>query len=942
MPTIHVDGRDYEAPADRDLLSALIDLGINLPYFCWHPALGSVGACRQCAVKLFHGESDTRGRMVMACMTPVSEGMRVAVMDPEVMAFRQRVIEWLMVNHPHDCPVCDEGGECHLQDMTVMTGHVYRRYRGRKRTYRNQNLGPFINHEMNRCIQCYRCLRFYRDFAGGRDFDALGSKDHVYFGRFEEGKLESEFSGNLVEICPTGVFTDKTLKAHFTRKWDMETAPSVCAHCGLGCSIMAGARYGKLRRIYPRFHPEVNRYFICDRGRFGYEFGNDERRLREPWCGRGEQHVISWSEAMRQAQEALGSTRRMLGIGSPRASLEANYALRSLVGEDAFSPGMSAVEQEGVRLAIELLRAGPARAARLAEAEAADAVVIFGTDPTNEAPMLDYAIRQGIQGARRELAHEVGIPDWNEYPLRNQLQERRGKLFIAAVAGIKLEAIAEEVVHAAPPELIALAREVEAAARGGGGEATLAGRMAQALIEAKQPLVVVSADGGAALLRAAAEIANTVSLGREAPCLLAIVVPECNSMGVGLLGGMLLEEALDEVESGEADGLIVLENDLFRRADPERVARALRAARSLIVIDHLPNRTTREAELVLPATMFAETTGTLVNNEGRAQRYYRAFIPEGEPRPSWQILRDLLQTQRAGAAWATPEEALAALAEERPEFAPALEAAPAAGWRDRVGQKVARESHRYSGRAAKEADRSIVEPQPPSDPGTPFAFSMEGSQAEPPAALTPRYWYPGWNSVQALYRSKVEAGRPEEGAPGRRLIEPSGAPREERDAAEQAETLGAGEVWLVPRAAIFGSEELSRLAPGIASVIPPAVARLNPEEAGRLGVAEGDLVRVWAEGEEGAAGFPPEAGKPRSARNDSREGNGGRSKSPEATEASAKREEGVMNHAPTNGSVTLPVKLDAGVAPGVVVMPAGYPETEGVTGISRARIEKAP
>ncbi len=941
MATIHVDGRDYEAPADRDLLSVLIDLGINLPYFCWHPAMGSVGACRQCAVKLFHGESDTRGRIVMACMTPVSEGMRVAVMEAEVMAFRQRVIEWLMVNHPHDCPVCDEGGECHLQDMTVMTGHVYRRYRGRKRTYRNQNLGPFINHEMNRCIQCYRCLRFYRDFAGGRDFDAMGSKDHVYFGRFEEGKLESEFSGNLVEICPTGVFTDKTLKAHFTRKWDMETAPSVCAHCGLGCNIMVGARYGKLRRIYPRFHPEVNRYFICDRGRFGYEFGNDERRLREPWCGRGEQHVISWSEAMRQAQEALGSTRRMLGIGSPRASLEANYALRSLVGADAFSPGMSAVEQEGVRLAIELLRAGPARVARLAEVEAADAVVIFGTDPTNEAPMLDYAIRQGIQGARRELAHEVGIPDWNEYPLRNQLQERRGKLFIAAVAGMKLEAIAEEVAHATPPGLVALAREVEAAARGD-GEATLAGRMAQALREAKQPLVVVSVDGGVELLRAAAGVANAVSLGREAPCLLAVVVPECNSMGVGMLGGLPLEELLTELETGEADGLIVLENDLFRRAEPERVARALRAARSLIVIDHLPNRTTREAELVLPATIFAETTGTLVSSEGRAQRYYRAFVPEGEPRPSWQILRDLLQTQQPGATWATQEEALAALAEERPEFTPALEAAPAAGWRDRVGQKVARESHRYSGRTAKEADHSIVEPEPPSDPATPFAFSMEGSQAEPPAALTPRYWYPGWNSVQALYRSKVEAGRPEEGAPGRRLIEPEGGPREERGA-ELAEALGAGEVWVVPRAAIFGSEELSRLAPGIVSVMPPATARLNPEEAGRLGVVEGEAVRVWVAGAEGN-GPTPACGRGRLLGREEG-GEDGRSKSPEATKAPADRAEGREDGRSKllpNGFTALPVKLDAGVAPGVVVVPAGYPETEGVTGITRARIEKAP
>src|SRR5574340_1034036 len=293
MPTIHVDGQAYEAPADRDLLSVLIDLGVNLPYFCWHPALGSVGARRQCAVKLFHGESDTRGRIVMACMTPVSDGLRVAVMDPEVMDFRQRVIEWLMVNHPHDCPVCDEGGECHLQDMTVMTGHIYRRYRFDKRTHTNQNLGPFINHEMNRCIQCYRCVRFYRDYAGGRDFDAFAQRDHVYFGRHADGPLENEFSGNLVEVCPTGVFDDKTFKQHYTRKWDLQTAPSVCVHCGLGCNTIPGERYGMLRRIRNRYNGEVNGYFLCDRGRYGYVFVNDERRPRQPVCRerRSEEHT---------------------------------------------------------------------------------------------------------------------------------------------------------------------------------------------------------------------------------------------------------------------------------------------------------------------------------------------------------------------------------------------------------------------------------------------------------------------------------------------------------------------------------------------------------------------------------------------------------------------------------------------------------------------------
>jgi NADH-quinone oxidoreductase subunit G len=254
MNNIVVDGRPYEVSPQQNLLAACLSLGFNLPYFCWHPAMGSVGACRQCAVKQFKDERDQTGRLVMACMTPASDGARISIADPEAGEFRASVIEWLMANHPHDCPVCDEGGECHLQDMTLMTGHAYRRYSFKKRTFRNQQLGPFITHEMNRCIQCYRCVRFYRDYAGGRDLNAFASANHVFFGRHEDGTLESVFSGNLVEVCPTGVFTDKTLGRHYIRKWDLQTAPSLCVHCSLGCNTIPGERNRFLRRIVNRFN----------------------------------------------------------------------------------------------------------------------------------------------------------------------------------------------------------------------------------------------------------------------------------------------------------------------------------------------------------------------------------------------------------------------------------------------------------------------------------------------------------------------------------------------------------------------------------------------------------------------------------------------------------------------------------------------------------------
>ena len=269
MAKIHVDGKVYEVSGADNLLQACLSLGLDIPYFCWHPALGSVGACRQCAIKQYRDENDKHGRIVMSCMTQAQDNMYISIADAEASDFREAIIEFLMTNHPHDCPVCEEGGHCHLQDMTVMTRHHSRDYRFDKRTHLNQDLGPFINHEMNRCISCYRCVRYYRDYAGGTDLGVYGAAANVYFGRAENGTLESEFSGNLTEVCPTGVFTDKTHSERYVRKWDMQFAPSICAGCSVGCNVSPGERYGEVRRIENRYHGALNGYFLCDRGRFG-------------------------------------------------------------------------------------------------------------------------------------------------------------------------------------------------------------------------------------------------------------------------------------------------------------------------------------------------------------------------------------------------------------------------------------------------------------------------------------------------------------------------------------------------------------------------------------------------------------------------------------------------------------------------------------------------
>ena len=450
MPTIYIDNKPYTVAGGQNLLQACLGLGFDLPYFCWHPALHSVGACRQCAVIVFRDERDTQGKIVMSCMTPVREGLRLSVDDPRAREFRHGVIELLMVGHPHDCPVCDEGGECHLQDMTVLTGHAVRRYRFAKRTFVNQDLGPFVAHEMNRCIQCHRCVRFYCDVAGGRDFGVQGWHDGLYFGRFADGVLESEFSGNLVEICPTGVFTDNTRRGHYTRKWDLTTAPSVCPHCSLGCNTLPGERHGDIRVVHNRYNGEVNRWFLCDRGRFGYEFSKQHSKpeTRNP-------------KQMTNFEFRISDFAAMIGIGSPRASVESNFALRQLVGAEIFFSGERAGDAELVARVVEILQTSPAPTASLRDLDQADAVLVLGEDLTHTAPLAALAVRQASMNQPLSRAlRERHIERWQDHAARQAVAGQRGPIFILTPQATKLDDIAHTTLRLPPADIARLTHAV--------------------------------------------------------------------------------------------------------------------------------------------------------------------------------------------------------------------------------------------------------------------------------------------------------------------------------------------------------------------------------------------------------------------------------------------------------------------------------------------------
>lgn len=867
MITIHIDNRPYAAKDGENLLRQCLSLGFDLPYFCWHPALGSVGACRQCAIKQFKNEEDKRGKIVMACMTAATDGARISIDDPEAREFRSSVIEWLMVNHPHDCPVCDEGGECHLQDMTVMTGHVYRRYQGRKRTFHNQDLGPLVNHEMNRCIQCYRCTRFYRDYAGGRDLDAMVLRNQVYFGRHQDGPLESEFSGNLVEVCPTGVFTDKSLKQHYTRKWDLQTAPSVCVHCGLGCNTIPGERYGMLRRIRNRFNGAVNGYFLCDRGRYGYGFVNSERRIRQSSLRKNRSAPLQPAtkrEALQHLAALLSGGENAIGIGSPRASIEANFALRALVGPERFYPGVS--ERDGRLLAsmLNILRQGPARAPSLQEVELADAVLVLGEDVTNTAPRLALALRQSVRRQPEKIAEKMHIPYWNDHAVREAMQHERGPLFVATPASTKLDDVATQTLRGAPTDLarlgFAVAHVLDSSAPSvpdlPDALRALATTIAEALKAAERPLIVSGMScGDAKVIEAAANVAWALC-NRGRPAELCFAVPECNSLGVAMLGGRGLESAFKAVCGTDATAatgtstVIILENDLFQRSDAVVVDRFLAAAKHVAVIDHVTHATSEKADVVLPAGTFAEADGTLVNNEGRAQRFFQVFVSPGDIQESWRWAQDIMTAagRDKEAPWLSLDHVTAACVKAIPDLEPILDAAPAAGFRIN-GQKIPREPHRYSGRTAMQANISVHEPEPSEDPDAPLSFSMEGFLGHPPSALIPRFWAPGWNSVQAVNKFQDEVGGSlTAGNPGVRLIEPAPPTGNGKtgyfENVPMAFARRADEWLIVPLHHIFGTEEMSALAPGIADLATKPYLALHPDDAAELGLTAGDDLQV--------------------------------------------------------------------------------------------------
>lgn len=776
MARIYIDGKMYNVSKSDNLLEVCLSIGMNIPYFCWHPLLGSLGACRQCAVTQYSSKSDTQGRLVMSCMTPAIDGTIISINNNESQVFRSSIIELLLTNHPHDCPVCEEGGHCHLQDMTVMTKHNIRNYRFQKRTHINQYLGSFIKHEMNRCIGCYRCVRYYKDYADGVDFGVYGANNNIYFGRVEDGVLESEHSGNLIEICPTGVFTDKTHSEKYNRKWDMQYAPGICQNCSVGCNISIGERYGEIRRIENRYHEDINHYLICDLGRFGYSQTNLKFRPKQPIYEKKSLTVLDFNRAIELGVSFFKKYKNVIGIGSARSSLENNFALKELVGNNNFSSGMSSKEQKCVKLILDVLKDSDIHIPSLKEIESYDVILVLGEDLTQTSARVALAVRQAVKSKSKDIASLYGIEKWNAASISHIAENSKNSLYIMHTHETKLDDISTWSYFATTDEQVVLACAIAHELDVNFPEVAnlnillknKALLIAKKLISSKKSLIISGVHSfSASIVKSAINIAKAIKRNNINNHVgLTLLTSSSNSLGVELIGGMSIECALERFKNKKADAIIFMEYDLYRFISQNDCDFFLKHKENIITIDHQYTETYKKSGITLPSVNFAESSGTIINFEGRAQRFFQCYDPLFYNKDnclfeSWKWLHFLKsKINTLEVSWLNLDDVVNAYSKKYPDLKEIQEAKEISSNFRIYGQKIARSPIRLSGRTALRANIDVHEPCQPQDKNTMFSFSMEGyNQPNKSLSYIPFAWYPGWNSPQAWNKFQEKVGK---------------------------------------------------------------------------------------------------------------------------------------------------------------------------------------
>jgi NADH-quinone oxidoreductase subunit G len=636
MVNIEINGKTIKARDGVMLLEAADEAGITIPRFCYHSKLSIAASCRMCLV-----EVEKAPKPLPACATPVTEGMKAYTRSPKAIAAQRSVMEFLLINHPLDCPICDQGGECELQEMALGYGNDVSRYAESKRVVSSPDLGSLIATDMTRCIHCTRCVRFGNEIGGVMELGAPGRGEHMHIGTYMEHTVDSELSGNVIDLCPVGALTSKPYR-YSARPWELQSHPSVSPHDCVGANIRVDSRSGKAMRVVARDNEAVNECWIADRDRFSYTAIDHEERLTKPQIKQdGVWQECDWDTALTTAVEGLKqiSADKLGALAAYGATNEEHYLLQKLMRGIGCNNIDHRLRQQDFRDQGEQ-GPFPGLGQPVAALEQNDAVLLVGSNIRKDQPLLAQRLRKAVRNGARVMA--INAVD---YDMAFALAEKSIALDLSgellAVAGALLEGSSESVPQAL------------ASAINNASVQETHHTIARNLREGKQASVLLGAGAqghpAAAELRALANLIASLSGAR-----IGILAEGGNAAGAALAGclphrGVAGRAAECSGLDWKAMSAAALQGYLLLGVEPEldcidsaASLKAMQGAGFIVAINSYASTALRDyADVLLPAATFAETAGSFVNTEGQWQSFNGAVAAPGEARPAWKVLRVL-------------------------------------------------------------------------------------------------------------------------------------------------------------------------------------------------------------------------------------------------------------------------------------------------------------
>ncbi|BCL74545.1 NADH-quinone oxidoreductase [Jeongeupia sp. HS-3] len=621
MLEIEIDGKKLTVPTGSTVMDAANSIGVHIPHFCYHKKLSIAANCRMCLVQV-----EKAPKPLPACATPVTDGMKVYTHSDMAVKAQKGVMEFLLINHPLDCPICDQGGECQLQDLAVGYGQSGSRYEEEKRVVTNKNLGPLISTDMTRCIHCSRCVRFTEEIAGYQELGMPGRGEHVEVMSFIGKTVNSEISGNVIDLCPVGALTSKPFR-YSARTWELSRRKSVGAHDGLGANLVVQVKNNKVMRVLPLENDAINECWLSDRDRFSYEALNSDARLTQPMVkDGGEWKVVSWQAALELVATKLKGITASHGadsvaaIASPNSTLEELYLLRkSLAGLDIRN--LEARTRLGdVRFET---KAAGWLGQSIVDLAASETVLVIGSTLRKEQPLLAQRLRQSV---KKGLKLAVLNPHDDELltKLAGKLIVRPDQLVEGVLAVLKGTS---EITGKAVPAEIDLA----------GVDVSLEARALAELIVAGEKKALVLGNIALQHERAAELHAAAAALAEIAGATLGLLRDGANSVGADIVGFATGKDLI----GANKKAYVLLHSELADLRNGAAAKAALTGAEFVVAMTSFADEARDYADVLLPVSPFSETSGTFINMEGKPQSFNGVVRPLGESRPAWKVLRVL-------------------------------------------------------------------------------------------------------------------------------------------------------------------------------------------------------------------------------------------------------------------------------------------------------------